>query len=1081
MRLRSHLSLVVLGTLLPVLIFTGVLIVLFHQQTRRATEDDLADTARALSMTVDRELGASIEALQVLAASDALRSGNLQAFDRVARTVLATQTTRWENIVLYDHRGQQLMNLRVPFGTALPTTNDPELIAQVVKSRTPAVSNLFRGRRSGKRLVRVTVPVLVDGTPRYVLGASLAPASLSGLLAAALLPAGSVAGLIDRNDVIVARSRAAEQFVGQRATPDLIAKARQMREGSFRARTKEGGTVYAAISRSSLSGWLVAIGVPEPVIDGPLRTSLGFLTGAAVLAILVGTALAAVLGRRLERPMLALARAAPRLAKGETIALPRSPVDEMNAVAAAVESASRELHRGQQAAAALARVSQAFTETPDVSAIGRQIVEHVVPVFDAASANLRVLDPDGSLRTVARHSASAIPELAADVMPRGMGITGAAVNAGAPLQSLNILEDPLIQLTDGVRRLLRESGVVVWLAVPLRVNGKPIGALSIGARAGRAFSPAEVTLLQTFADQAALAVRQAQLFEESEHRRQTAEALAEIGRLLSQTLDPRVVGTRIVDSVQTLLAARSAILYSLEPSSRVLTAHTVSTDLGPVFDWTRRLEPGEGIAWLAVDQRGPILSPDVLADARLVYPLAIAARVAPSAHRALLAVPLTLHDRIVGALVVADATGRVYDAHDAQLAQAFATQAAIALENASLYQDLQRAYAELARAQAQLTQAQKMEAIGHLAGGIAHDFNNLLTVILGRCALLLDQLLTDDPARPKLESIQKAADRAALLTRQLLAFSRRQVLQSTALDLTHVVTELLPMLHSVLGETSELAVLGEGAPAFVKADQGQLDQVLINLVVNARDAMPQGGRVTIRTATVDVDAEAAARLDLPAGPYVRLAVTDTGHGMSPEVRARVFEPFFTTKGVGKGTGLGLSMAHGIIGQHGGTMVVESREGEGSTFTVYLPRIDASDAPAPPPPEIPGRGDPATARILLVDDEDDLRSVARDILGAAGYTVLEARDGPGALRIARETPGPIDLLVTDVVMPQLSGRELAQHLAPMHPETKVLYMSGHTGDAILRHGVSESSAAFLPKPFGPEALLQTVCEVLGGRP
>jgi CheY-like chemotaxis protein len=285
----------------------------------------------------------------------------------------------------------------------------------------------------------------------------------------------------------------------------------------------------------------------------------------------------------------------------------------------------------------------------------------------------------------------------------------------------------------------------------------------------------------------------------------------------------------------------------------------------------------------------------------------------------------------------------------------------------------------------------------------------------------------------------------------------------------------------VLGETSELVVLGEGASVFVKADQGQLDQVLINLVVNARDAMPQGGRLTIRTAAVTVDAAVAARLDLAPGPYVRLVVTDTGHGMSPEVRARVFEPFFTTKGVGKGTGLGLSMAHGIIGQHGGTIVVESREGEGSTFTVYLPRIDASDTAAPPPPEIRPRRDPTPARILLVDDEDDLRSIVRDILGAAGYTVLEAGDGAGALRIARETPAPIDLLVTDVVMPQLSGRELAQHLAQMHPETKVLYMSGHTDDAILRHGVSESSAAFLPKPFGPEALLQTVSEVLRGRP
>jgi len=602
---------------------------------------------------------------------------------------------------------------------------------------------------------------------------------------------------------------------------------------------------------------------------------------------------------------------------------------------------------GQQAAAALARVSQAFTDVPDVAAVGRQIVENVPPVFNAASANLRLLSPDGSLRTVVRHHATATRELNADVMPAGMGITGAAVSVGTPLQTPNMLEDDLIQLTDGVRRLLVDSGVVAWLAVPLRVNGKTIGALAIGDRAGRHFSPAEVTLLQTFADQAAVALRQAQLFEESEHRRETAKALAEIGRLLSETLDPRLVGARIVDSVQTLLAARSAILYLLDPSSRVLTAHTVSTDVGPVFDWTPRLEHGVGIAWLAVDERCPIMTPDLLADDRLVYPPDITTRVAPSVHRALLAVPLTVQDRILGALVLADATGRSYDENDAQLAQTFAAHAAIALENARLYQDVQRAYEDLSHTQAQLVRAQKMETVGHLAGGIAHEFNNLLTVVLGRSALLLDPLPSDDPVRRGIEHIQKAAERAALLTRQLLAFSRRQVLQPTALDVNRVVTELLPMLRSLLGETIALTVLPEVAPALVRADQGQLEQVLINLVVNARDAMPQGGELTIRTATADLDAHP----DLPPGPYVLLTVTDTGHGMTEEIRARVFDPFFTTKGVGEGTGLGLSMAYGIIGQHGGTMAVESQEGQGSTFTVYLPRIDATGVSSRPSPSI----------------------------------------------------------------------------------------------------------------------------------
>jgi signal transduction histidine kinase len=501
-----------------------------------------------------------------------------------------------------------------------------------------------------------------------------------------------------------------------------------------------------------------------------------------------------------------------------------------------------------------------------------------------------------------------------------------------------MLEDALIQLTDGVRRLLVDSAVVAWLAVPLRVNGKTIGALAIGDRAGRHFSPAEVTLLQTFADQAAVALRQAQLFEESEQRRRTAEALAEVGRLISETLDPRLVGTRIVDSVQTLLAARSAILYSLDPSTGAFAAHTISTEVGTVFDWTPRLEPGVGIAALALDQRCPMMTPDVLADARLTYPPEMTARIAPSAHRALLAVPLRLQDRVLGALVVADVTGRVYDAHDAQLAEAFAAQATIALHNADLYHDLHRAYDDLAQAQAQLTQAQRMEAIGHLAGGIAHEFNNLLTVVLGRVALLIDQVSSDDPTRSSLASIQKASERAATLTRQLLAFSRRQVLQPTLVNINRIVTDMLPMLRSLLGESVEVVAVLEVSPVLVRGDQAQLEQVLANLAVNARDAMPQGGRCTIAVAAVNLDTEAAAHYpDLRPGPYARLAVTDTGHGMSSEVRARVFDPFFTTKGVGNGTGLGLSMAHGLVAQHGGTIVVESEEGRGSTFTIYLPQ------------------------------------------------------------------------------------------------------------------------------------------------
>jgi CheY-like chemotaxis protein len=351
-------------------------------------------------------------------------------------------------------------------------------------------------------------------------------------------------------------------------------------------------------------------------------------------------------------------------------------------------------------------------------------------------------------------------------------------------------------------------------------------------------------------------------------------------------------------------------------------------------------------------------------------------------------------------------------------------------------------------------------------------------VISGRAELLLSQLLSDSPASRSIEQIGKAADRAATLTRQLLAFSRRQVLRPVVLDLDQVVSNMIPMLRSLLGENIELQLRLGAAPTLVAADEGQLGQVITNLVVNARDAMPNGGQVTIRTTTRMIAADVSLEhLNLRPGPYVVFEFTDTGHGMRPEIQARIFEPFFSTKGVGKGTGLGLSMVYGIIRQHEGGITVDSQEGRGSTFTIYLPPTLAASRSSGPPPDSRAIVTTGTETILLAEDHDDVRSVTRDILVASGYTVLEARNGPDAIQIAQAASGPIDLLVTDVVMPQLSGWELAKRLEESRPGLKVLYMSGHTDDALVRHGIFAAHVAFLSKPFRPEVLAQKVREVL----
>ena len=383
--------------------------------------------------------------------------------------------------------------------------------------------------------------------------------------------------------------------------------------------------------------------------------------------------------------------------------------------------------------------------------------------------------------------------------------------------------------------------------------------------------------------------------------------------------------------------------------------------------------------------------------------------------------------------------------------------------------------------EAQLRQAQKMEAVGRLAGGVAHDFNNLLTVITGRSQLLLLKLPPESPLRRDVELVEETAHRASALTRQLLAFSRKQMVQPRVIDLNEVVRGMETMLSRLIGEDVVLATRLDAAAGCVRADPAQLEQMIVNLAVNARDAMPLGGRLGLETSYVRVDEDSARRhVGLHPGPHVRLVVRDTGIGMDGLIKAHLFEPFFTTKGPGKGTGLGLATVYGIVTQSGGAIRVDSEPGQGAVFTIDLPRVDAP-ADLRVDPGIPEAAPHGSETVLLVEDEPEVRGLARDILHQQGYTVLEAADGDDALRIGREHGGPIHLLVTDVVMPQMGGRELADHLKAGRRETKVLYVSGYTDDAILHKGVSETGTAFLPKPFTAAELAHKVREVLDAAP
>jgi two-component system, cell cycle sensor histidine kinase and response regulator CckA len=387
---------------------------------------------------------------------------------------------------------------------------------------------------------------------------------------------------------------------------------------------------------------------------------------------------------------------------------------------------------------------------------------------------------------------------------------------------------------------------------------------------------------------------------------------------------------------------------------------------------------------------------------------------------------------------------------------------------------------EQRRLEDELRQAQRLEAVGQLAGGIAHDFNNLLTAIRGYGELLQRSLGSDDPRRGDADQVLSAADRAAALTRQLLAFSRRQVLQPRVVDPAACLDAVAPMLRRLLGESVDLVTHAAPDLGHIKVDPSQLEQVIVNLAVNARDAMAEGGTLTIETVNVELDGDyAAVHQDATAGPHVALIVSDTGSGMDEATRSHIFEPFFTTKEPGKGTGMGLATVYGIVKQSGGSIYLYSEPGHGTSFKIYLPRVDEQ-------PSDDGRARPSahptggSETILVVEDEAAVRTFGTRILTELGYTVLQAADGAEALAIAAAHQGALDLLLTDVIMPGLQGHRLAERLRERRPGLRVLYVSGFTENSVIQHGVVETGIAFLPKPFSGDALGRAVRAALDAR-
>jgi PAS domain S-box-containing protein len=1052
---RSLTAKLSLGIVLLVLLSVGLMAGFAVWRSAEALRERALATnhtvALGVSHAVEQYVANAMAIMQEAAERPKLRQEITSGNWPEARTVLenvAHYFRQFDYVFVQDAQG--IIRARVPHAeTVGGDFSFRDFFREAKRTRRPYLSSVYISKAAQRPAVATAVPVLHDdGRVAGVVVGALSLQAMRRLVSVAAADDGRAIYLVDSQGRVIADSRAAVESLRDVRAEPAVQAVLSGRAGTMVFREPgRGEEMLGAYVPIRSFGWGVVVIRPTAAAQAPaarLTTVLLWIAlGCTVGAIGLGVGLA----RRLTHPLLRLAEASKRIAAGElSTRVAVSGPEEVATLAGAFNQMADAVAQSHQAAAQHAadveavnqKLLEEVAERRQAEAAARHQAERLAILHEIDRAILALHSPARIAETTLRQLRRLVraPRAALALYDLAAGeATWLAVDVGGhtelppggrfPLEmmgDLDALRRGEMQIVE-VRslshlpagRAVAAEGVRSYAVVPLLAEGDLIGSLNLGATESGGPSTQDLVVAREIAAQLAIALQQGRLYQEAKESRDRFEAVLASSPLAIVTTD------------------LTGLVTTWNPAATTLFEWTPEEVLGRPLPTIPAAGQAEYEAFLAGYQRGEAVTDIETTRRRKDGSLVdVVLSVAPI---------LDAHGRPLGAMgVMADITQRK------QLEQ-------------------------------QLRQAQKMDAIGQLAGGVAHDFNNLLTVIGGRSSLLLDKMGPDDPARRHVELIERTGQRAAGLTRQLLAFSRKQVLELKPLDLNILVAGVTPMLRRLIGEHIEVVVVPGRDVGHVMADAGQMEQVVMNLVVNARDAMSEGGMVKIETAYHAVrEPRLHSQGQVPPGQYVTLTVQDTGSGIDSVTLARIFEPFFTTKEPGKGTGLGLSTVHGIVHQSGGYIAVDSALGRGTTFTLYLPRITGPIAIANAPKESPKDLMQGTETILLVEDDDEVRRLGCEILQTCGYTVVETGNPLEALTIGERRNGAIDLLLTDMVMPGMDGLELAKHLEAARPELRVLCMSGYA-DKIAVVAAHQPPRTFLLKPFTPLDLATKVREAL----